>query len=139
MRSKPTGKHSPKMWEMYDEAEKWLAERLVCSIPELEQYLHEKFHDRWEAKDFDTLAGQRRLKWENLVDWVKAWLAKQKRTVSVGDGRDRLLVYCPSVGWVDPHGALVTRGLLVRVAKLVRERTVDPTKFGGAESAGVRM
>src|SRR5690348_15228686 len=95
---------SPAVAELYSAAEAYLEEDPLVPVPAFEEMLHDRFRTRWEEGDFGNLTGSSRLKWQNLVDWVKARLTGRGYITYVRVRGHRYILYLKPVGSIDKHG-----------------------------------
>jgi hypothetical protein len=86
-------------------AKEFLLEKRVITIQDLEDHLFNKYHKAWEEGAFDNLEGRKRKRWENLVDWVKANLTKERFTAKVSVHGTSYLYHTPVRAQILSEGA----------------------------------
>jgi hypothetical protein len=91
----------------------------VVTVAGFEQGLKDAFADRFQAWAFENVGKSRRLRWENLTDWVKAHLTMQEAIIYVMLRGERHIVFCPPIGSIEGHGDLLTKSHVKRLLSLI--------------------
>lgn len=79
-----------------------LRETPVMRLVEFEEAIKKELFATMSKTELNGMAdGRNRLRWQNMVDWVKARLTQNGATHYVDIGEERYIVYLVSIGYVD--------------------------------------
>jgi hypothetical protein len=92
----------------------------VISVADFEREIERRVQP--EASDYEPLEGKRRMKWENMADWVKSYLTRRGLIRYANIGGNRYIVFAEPCGSVEGVGNLVqldtTYNLLDQLAEV---------------------
>ena len=86
--------------EFLQQAELLMEETPVMLVHDLERKMYDHFKDRFTKLHLSEMVNKIRTRWQNLVDHCKAHWTRRDMTQYLVIGRDRYIVWLPTVGSV---------------------------------------